>query len=125
MNKPLYAIRIAELRNSRQLTQQQLADILKLTRGRLNNYEQGIREPDFSTLQTLADFFGVTVDYLLGRTDEPGQNRTKPDKAQSSVSPEDLELLEKLKNLPEKDRKVIETIIKLNELTDEQAAAGN
>lgn len=79
MDKPLYAIRIAELRNAKELTQQQLADILKLTRGRLNNYEQGIREPDYTTLQNIADFFGVTVDYLLGRdTEYAPQAEKKP-----------------------------------------------
>ncbi|WP_312516219.1 helix-turn-helix transcriptional regulator [Anaerospora sp.] len=69
MIKPQYALRLAELRSARGLTQQQLADLTGLTRGRLNNYEQGTREPDLVTLQSLADFFEVTTDYLLGRTD--------------------------------------------------------
>ncbi|WP_312562124.1 helix-turn-helix transcriptional regulator [Anaerospora sp.] len=69
MIKPQYALRLAELRSARGLTQQQLADLTGLTRGRLNNYEQGTREPDLVTLQSLADFFEVTTDYLLGRSD--------------------------------------------------------
>lgn len=69
MIKPQYALRLAELRGAKGLTQQQLADLTGLTRGRLNNYEQGTREPDLVTLQSLADFFEVTTDYLLGRTD--------------------------------------------------------
>lgn len=69
MIKPQYALRLAELRNAKGLTQQQLADLTSLTRGRLNNYEQGTREPDLVTLQSLADFFNVTTDYLLGRAD--------------------------------------------------------
>jgi transcriptional regulator with XRE-family HTH domain len=69
MIKPQYALRLAELRSARGLTQQQLADLTGLTRGRLNNYEQGTREPDLVTLQSLADFFDVTTDYLLGRSD--------------------------------------------------------
>lgn len=69
MIKPQYALRLAELRGAKGLTQQQLADLTGLTRGRLNNYEQGTREPDLVTLQSLADFFDVTTDYLLGRTD--------------------------------------------------------
>jgi transcriptional regulator with XRE-family HTH domain len=66
MDKPLYAIRLADLRNKKGFTQQQLAEETNLTRGRLNNYEQGVREPDFKTLETLADFFNVSTDYLLG-----------------------------------------------------------
>lgn len=69
MIKPQYALRLAELRSAKGLTQQQLADLTGLTRGRLNNYEQGTREPDLVTLQSLADFFDVTTDYLLGRTE--------------------------------------------------------
>lgn len=72
MIKPQYALRLAELRSARGLTQQQLADLTGLTRGRLNNYEQGTREPDLVTLQSLADFFQVTTDFLLGRTDAAG-----------------------------------------------------
>ena len=72
MIKPQYALRLAELRSARGLTQQQLADLTGLTRGRLNNYEQGTREPDLATLQSLADFFQVTTDSLLGRTDTAG-----------------------------------------------------
>ncbi|MDF2571146.1 MAG: DNA-binding protein [Sporomusa sp.] len=69
MDKPQYAVRLAKLRNNKGLTQQQVADITGLTRARLNNYEQGVREPDYDTLLRLADFFGVTTDHLLGRTD--------------------------------------------------------
>ncbi len=118
MNKPLYAVRLAELRNGKGFTQQQVSDMTGLSRARLNNYEQGVREPDLDTVTKLADFFGVTVDYLLGRTDEPGHVP-----ATLCIDTELIELARKLKNLPEKDRKVVETIIKLNELTDEQAAA--
>jgi len=67
MNKPQYAIRLSELRNSRDLTQQQVADMIGISRARLNNYEQGTREPDIDTIRLLADFFGVSTDDLLGR----------------------------------------------------------
>jgi transcriptional regulator with XRE-family HTH domain len=66
MTKPILAIRIAQLRKERAMTQQQLADALLLTRGRINNYEQGTREPDYEILCKLAIFFNVTSDYLLG-----------------------------------------------------------
>ena len=66
LDKPIFSVRLAELRNNRGLTQQQIADETDLTRARLNNYEQGIREPDLTTLTKLAQFFNVSVDYLLG-----------------------------------------------------------
>ncbi|WP_041274401.1 helix-turn-helix domain-containing protein [Desulforamulus reducens] len=54
-----------------ELTQEQLAQQLGFTRGQVSNYEQGSREPDFETLKKIADFFKVTTDYMLGRTDDP------------------------------------------------------
>lgn len=52
------------LRKRDKLTQQELADQTGLSRSRINNYEQGIREPDFETAEILADFFNVDLDTL-------------------------------------------------------------
>lgn len=52
------------LRRREKLTQQELADRVGLTRSRINNYEQGIREPDFETAEILADFFNVDLNTL-------------------------------------------------------------
>ena len=68
--------RIATLRKINKLSQYELADRLGFSRGKLANYEQGSRQPDYETLQKLADFFDVTTDYLLGRTDNPDLKRT-------------------------------------------------
>lgn len=59
------------LRKAAGLSQQELADRLGITRSRLGNYEQGLREPDFELVNKIANFFGVTVDALTGRTTEP------------------------------------------------------
>lgn len=93
MIKPQYALRLAELRSARGLTQQQLADLTGLTRGRLNNYEQGTREPDLMTLQSLADFFQVTTDFLLGRTDTTGDFTAETMSKIDQALDEDPELL--------------------------------
>ncbi|MBP1991668.1 helix-turn-helix domain-containing protein [Paenibacillus eucommiae] len=66
----MFGKRLAEIRNSKGISQYELADRLKFTRTQLANYEQGKREPDFTTLITLADYFNVSLDYLLGRTDQ-------------------------------------------------------
>ena len=58
------------LREKNQLTQQELADKLNLSRVRYNNYETGKRNPDYTTLQVIADFYGVSTDYLLGNTEK-------------------------------------------------------
>lgn len=58
------------LRLSRGYTQAELADALGISRSRIGMYETGAREPDFETLEIIADFFNVDTDYLLGRTDK-------------------------------------------------------
>lgn len=58
---------LAELRQDRSLTQEQLAKILFVSKGTISNYENGIHFPDIEKLLALADYFGVTTDFLLGR----------------------------------------------------------
>ena len=68
--------RILQLRKERNMTQEELANILKITRKAVSKWEVGQRQPNLGALQKLADFFGCSVDYLLGRTDvreTPGQ----------------------------------------------------
>jgi len=56
------------LRKSRSITQQELADVLGISRQGYAKYENDLGEPDISTLIKLADYFDVTVDSLIGRT---------------------------------------------------------
>ena len=57
---------LTSLREERGIYQKELAAILKVSVGTVSNYENNIHFPDQDAL--LADYFGVTVDYLLGRT---------------------------------------------------------
>jgi len=61
--------RLASLRFSKNLTHQEIADVLGITRQAYSNYEAGKREPDYNTLVKLANYFNVTTDYLLGKSD--------------------------------------------------------
>lgn len=61
--------RITELRATMGIYQKQLADDLQVSVATISNYENSRHIPDPSTLCKIADFFGVTTDYLLGRTD--------------------------------------------------------
>lgn len=56
------------LRASKGITQDELAKALKISRSTIGMYESGSREPDFETLELIADYFNVDIDYLLGRT---------------------------------------------------------
>ncbi|SDI17826.1 DNA-binding transcriptional regulator, XRE-family HTH domain [Alteribacillus persepolensis] len=61
---------LVKLRKNNKKTQQDMADILGITRPAYTAYERGTRNPDYETLQKIADFFDVSTDYLLGRTDK-------------------------------------------------------
>lgn len=58
---------IKQLRKNKSLTQTQFAQIFGVTNGAIAMWETDKRQPDGETLARLADFFGVTVDYILGR----------------------------------------------------------
>ncbi len=62
--------RLTELRKSRNITQSAVAGLLGITRPAYTNYETGARRPDHETLCRLAEFYGVSVDYLLEREDK-------------------------------------------------------
>ena len=61
--------RIRELRTARGLKQVELAKNLSVSQAALSGYETGKYEPDFDTLQKIADYFSVSVDYVIGRSD--------------------------------------------------------
>lgn len=72
--------RIRELRKANNWTQQELADKLGLDRTTISKWErQGGSEPDNTTLAKVADIFNVSVDYLLGRVDDPKKTIRLPD----------------------------------------------
>lgn len=63
-------IKLKELRKSQNLTLKELALRLEISYQALSNYENSNRQPDYETLIRIADFFNVSVDYLLERTDK-------------------------------------------------------
>lgn len=91
---------LRKFRIEKGLSQAQLAKILNVAQNTVSNWEKGIREPDLKTTQVLADFFDVSVDYLLGRPDK----KTSQKVSDSPLSPHDEEttaLLEQLHKRPE------------------------
>lgn len=64
-------MRLKELRKKKNISQQKLAMDLSLSQNSISRYETGEREADYKTLILLADYFNVSIDYLLERTDNP------------------------------------------------------
>ncbi len=118
MEKYLLPQRLKSLREDKGLSQYNLAKSLGYSRGQIANYEQGTRRPDPDTLQRLADFFNVSVDYLLGRANDP----STPSWWHRNTPPTDIELEEFLKSaniyfdgapLNEEDKEDILTYLKV------------
>ncbi len=68
-------MRLKELRKSKHLSQLKLAMDLDMNQNSISRYETGEREADYATLIAFANYFDVSIDYLLGRTDNPKVNR--------------------------------------------------
>lgn len=68
-----YFERIKQLRSSRGETQKEIAAMLGMTPNAYQKYEYGEREPTIATFIALADYFDVSLDYLVGRSDNPNR----------------------------------------------------
>ena len=68
-------MRIKELRKSRNISQLKMAMDLNMNQNSISRYENGQRQADYQTLIAFADYFNVSIDYLLERTDNPKMNK--------------------------------------------------
>ena len=68
-------IRLKKLRVERGISQIKLAMDLNVNQNSISRYESGLREPDYNTLIRIADYFNVSIDYLLYRTENPKLNK--------------------------------------------------
>lgn len=65
-----FPTRLKEIRNARDIKLREVAEHLGMTLRNYQRYEAGDTEPSLKNLIALADYFDVTLDYLMGRTDE-------------------------------------------------------
>jgi len=69
MNGAFHQI-LSQLRKNQRVSQRQVAADLYISQALLSHYENGIREPGLDFVNRACNYYGVTADYLLGRTDE-------------------------------------------------------
>lgn len=104
--------RIRSLREKMGLTQKELASKLNVPNQNISNYERGFRQPDYDTLQLIADFFEVTTDYLLGRNNKSTAN--EEEEFQKFIN--DPELKRWFKELPQSDEEDLRKLRKMWEI---------
>lgn len=99
--------KLSEIRKSRGYTMKAVAEAIEMKPDTYRNYESGRLEPNLKTLQKLADFYGVTTDYLLGR--EPLPNPF----ADLNLSEDDeKEVIEKYLSLPPEIRAMMMNVLR-------------
>lgn len=88
------------------ISQKQLADVIGVSQQSINKYENHNVEPDIDTLIALADFFGISVDYLVGHSEisEPV--------SQVNLTSSELNLIKDLRKLSPRQKESIQLIIK-------------
>lgn len=72
---PDFTTRLKQLRKSKGITLEQLGEYVGATKATIGNFENGNKKPSLDLLIKLADYFDVSIDYLVGRTDNPNINR--------------------------------------------------
>lgn len=102
-----FSTRLTSLRKEKKLLQADVANKVGIARATYGAYEQGSRQPDFDTLEKLADFFGVSLDYLLGRTNISALTPQEKDEADFQAFANDPELNVFYKELPESDEEAV------------------
>ncbi len=89
------------LRERENIQQNEFAKKIGVSNVVLSRYESGERKPDYDTLQKIADFFDVSTDYLLGRSENPNSKHSiEVSGHEINLSPEELQLFNELKKHP-------------------------
>lgn len=89
----LYSERIKKLRLEKGMSQQELGDMIGITKVSICGYENGTRTPSLETFDILADILETSTDYLLGRTDKKNIDLNKQD-----ISVDDYNIIKEFRN---------------------------
>lgn len=93
---------LKEARNEKGLSQKDVAKYINLTQQTYSDYETGRTNPDIETLIKIADLLNISVDYLLGRSDDFGAISIK--KSSPAMTAEEQALLNDFRSLPRQER---------------------
>ncbi|MFJ5766764.1 helix-turn-helix domain-containing protein [Lysinibacillus sp. NPDC093210] len=112
----MLSTRLKALRIGKKLTQRQLAEKINVTHVSISGYESGNRSPDTDTLQRLADFFEVSTDYLLGRTNKQALTPQEKEEAEFQAFVNDPSLEKWYKELPKSREEDLQKLRKMWEI---------
>jgi len=110
--KNLFNTRLKTLRNEAQITQQELAKLLNISKQTVSNYESGSREPSIDILISISTYFNVSVDYLIGVSETKNHGLTSVNSKLEQLNA----VMEKYSNVKDTERNVIELLSTLLDL---------
>lgn len=110
-----FAERLKQLRHESGRSQSEMAKIFGITKSSLSMYELGLRRPPQEVIETIADYFNIDLDYLMGRTDV--RNRA-PIGMDDLINPSDRAAIDDVMQ----DPKLLRLLDELSDLSDEQRA---
>ncbi|HDR7601542.1 TPA: helix-turn-helix transcriptional regulator [Bacillus mycoides] len=93
--------KIKELRKNSKITQEQLGNAIGVSKMAISYFEKGKKSPGRESLEKIADYFNVTTDYLLGRSEDPELNEEE----NKTVTEEGKNIMTLIESLPEDERK--------------------
>lgn len=108
----MFAKRLRALRESRGVSQEEIAGVLSVSASAIGMYEQGRREPDHDKLRALADYFGVSTDFLLGRD---------PIQARLNIDPQHVDSMADVERLAEDAMECLNQALGEGIITEEEA----
>ena len=109
----IFEIRLKELRKEKNLTQKELAQIFSTTDDSIFSWEKGRSQPPIDTIRKFCEFFEVSADYLLGRSDDFGNVTVKAEKTGEFLAPDEKSLMKNYRNLSADWKNQVRTYIEL------------
>lgn len=103
----IFASRLKQLRSDKHISQRDFSKIVGVTQQAIGKWEVGKSTPDYNTLCHLAQYFHVTTDYLLGRTDTPNAAASAPSLSSQSLiltDPREIDHIQKYRGLDERGK---------------------
>lgn len=119
---PTFGERFKELRKMKKLTQEKLAEMFSINKSSISRYEKNTQMPEMDTLKKFANFFDVSIDYLLGRTDVKNINSEEYRKIEfnPTLNKKDMQDIEKILNKTIEVLQTQEGLMLNGEILDEE-----
>lgn len=103
------------LRKRRGLTQEEAGRVFNVVKQTVSNWESDVARPDLSTFEQIADFYGVSFDYLLGKTPEELNDCDITDAGYIAITHKDRVMLDKIHSFSKAKQKAIEVLLGVRE----------